>query len=203
MDISTGRTVDKILEDLGDSFVVQERIICHDSISKLYPKSVNTFRIMTYRWKNEVKYLPIIMRIGKGGSNVDNAHAGGIFIAIDDDGTMHDWATTEFDVKYFEHPDTHIVFKDYKVPLIKNVIEAARKLHATIPQLGVINWDFTLNREGNPVLIEANINGGSIWLFELAHGCGAFKNDTEEILKWMRKMKGLKPEERINHYFGN
>ncbi len=33
-----------------------------------------------------------------------------------------------------------------------------------IPQLGSYNWDFTLDGAGIPVLIEVNVNGGSIWL---------------------------------------
>lgn len=202
IDLSTGKKVDEIIEALGDSFVIQRRIQCHDSISKIHSSSVNTFRIMTYRWREEIKHLPIIMRIGKGGSKVDNAHAGGIFVAIDDDGTMHEWAVTEFNDKYSEHPDTHIVFKNHTIPMVKDIIASANNMHATIPQLGAINWDFTINKDGQPVLIEANINGGSIWLFELAHGCGAFKEDTAEVLLWMKKMRKLKPKDREKHYFG-
>lgn len=202
-DVQTGKTINEILLCLGDSFVIQERIRCHESISQIYAESVNTFRIMTYRWKNEIKHLPIIMRLGKGGACVDNAHAGGIFIAIEDGGELHECAVTEFNKKYYEHPDSHLVFAKHKIPLVKDVISAAHKFHDAIPQLGVINWDFTIDQKGTPILIEANINGGSIWLFELAHGCGAFGEDTGEILQWLRKMKKLNREEQKRHLFGN
>lgn len=199
----TRKSIEEILVSLGNSVVVQERIKCHDSIAKIYSGSVNTFRIMTYRWKDKIKHVPVIMRIGKGGACVDNAHAGGIFIAVEDNGTLHEWATTEFNEKFTEHPDTHLVFAGYQIELVKDVITAAHRMHEMIPQLGAINWDFTLDEAGNPVLIEANINGGSVWLFQMAHGCGAFGEDTAEVLRWLHKVKKMSRNEREWHLFGN
>ena len=42
----------------------------------------------------------------------------------------------------------------YKIENFERLISAAEKMHYAIPQIGVINWDFTLNEEGEPVLIE-------------------------------------------------
>lgn len=199
----TSKSAEEIFVSLGTSFVIQERIQCHDSIAKIYSGSVNTFRIMTYRWKDKIKHLPVIMRIGKGGACVDNAHAGGVFIAIEDDGTLHEWATTEFDDKFTEHPDSHLVFAGYQIPLVKDVIAAAYRMHNMIPQVGAINWDFSINEEGKPILIEVNINGGSVWLFQMAHGRGAFGDETAEVLQWLRKVKKMNRKEREQHLFGN
>lgn len=199
----TSKSVEEIFASLGTSFVIQERIQCHDSIAQIYSGSVNTFRIMTYRWKDKIKHLPVIMRIGKGGACVDNAHAGGVFIAVEDDGTLHEWATTEFNDKFIEHPDSHLVFAGYQIPLVKDVIAAAYRMHNMIPQVGAINWDFSINEEGKPILIEANINGGSVWLFQMAHGRGAFGDETAEVLQWLRKVKKMNRKEREQHLFGN
>lgn len=49
----TSKSAEEIFVSLGTSFVIQERIQCHDSIAKIYSGSVNTFRIMTYRWKDK------------------------------------------------------------------------------------------------------------------------------------------------------
>lgn len=199
----TEKSIEDILASLGNSVVIQERVICHESVAKIYGGSVNTFRIMTYRWKDKIKHVPIIMRIGKGGACVDNAHAGGIFIAVDDDGKLNEWATTEFNKKFTEHPDTHLAFAGYQIELVKEVIIAAHRMHEMIPQLGAINWDFTLDEAGNPVLIEANINGGSVWLFQMAHGRGAFGEDTAEVLRWLHKVKNMRRNEREKYLFGN
>lgn len=201
-DSISSETVEDILVHGGDNFAIQERITCHESILKIYPDSVNTFRIMTYRWKNDIITCPVIMRIGQGGSNLDNAHAGGMFIALDNDGTMHDTAFTEFKDEFAIHPDTGLIYKDYKISLLPRVLKAAKEMHALIPQLGCINWDFTLDFNGIPVLIEANCFGAGVWLFEMAHGKGVFGDKTPEILRWLRLMKKTKASERKKFAFG-
>ena len=69
--------------------------------------------------------------------------------------------------------------------------------------LGVINWDFTINEAGEPLLIEANTRYGSIWLSQMAHGVGAFGAQTDEVLSWLKTMKRLSSSERREHLFGN
>ena len=48
------RTAEEVYNSLGTDFVVQEVAKCHSSISKIYAGSVNTLRIITYRWKEEI-----------------------------------------------------------------------------------------------------------------------------------------------------
>ncbi len=183
-------------------FVVQEVIKCHESIQQIYPKSVNTFRVISYLWKGQIEVMPIIIRIGKGGSFIDNAHAGGMFCAVNLDGSMGNHAVTEFNEHFLYHPDTHIKFVDHRISHIDKIIEAAKRLHMQIPQIGVVNWDFTINGEGDPVLIESNCHYGSVWLPQMAHGTGAFGDKTAEVLKWLRFMKYTKPQNRKNYVGG-
>ena len=183
------------------NFVVQELVVCHDSIRALYADSVNTFRVITYLWKGSIDAMPVIIRIGRGGKYLDNAHQGGMFCAVHENGNMGNIAVTEFSDKFTEHPDTHTVFASHRIEHIDKVIDAAKRTHSAIPQLGVINWDFTIDSEGNPVLIEANCKNGSVWLPQMAHGVGAFGDRTAEVLRWLRFMKKLKAHERV-HYVG-
>lgn len=125
-----------------------------------------------------------------------------MFIAVDDDGQLHENAMTEFNIQFAKHPDTGVVYKDVKLDLVPKVIAAAHRMHGSAPQLGVVNWDFTLDEDGEPVLIEANIMGGSVWLPQMAHGVGAFSERTEEVLRWMRFMKKLGAAERKKYAFG-
>lgn len=201
-DTKSGKTSGMLLKDLGKNFTIQERLVCHESIRKIYDGSVNTFRIMTYRWKNQIIVAPIIMRIGRGGSYLDNAHAGRMFIALSDDGTLHKTAFTEFKEEFVEHPDSKLKFEGYRIPLLPNVVDAVKRMHYSLPAIGVINWDMTLDESGQPVLIEANVNGGSIWLFQMAHGCGVFGERTPEILRWLHKMNETKYSDRAQYYFG-
>ena len=185
------------VRSLGSDYVIQERIICSDSIRKLHAESVNTFRVMTYIWGGKIEVAPLVMRIGQGDSVLDNAHAGGMFIAINNDGSLHDTAFTEFRQMFKEHPDSHIVFEGYKINNLDKVIDSAIKIHSAIPQIGVVNWDFTIDQNEDPVLIEANMIFGGIWLFQMAWGCGPFGEKTPEILQWMKKQKNTVRSKRL------
>lgn len=201
-DALTGKTVHETLAPLGENYVVQERLHCHSSLSKLYAGSVNTFRVITYRWKNEVLHMPAVLRIGRGGHYLDNAHAGGMFVGIADDGRLKNRAFTEFRDVFTAHPDTGVIYKGYQIELFSEVLAAAKRMCELLPQVGSVNWDFTLNEAGEPVLIEANLLGGGVWLSEMANGCGPFGERTEEVLRWMNAMRHLPASERHKYRYG-
>ena len=202
VDELSNKKLEEVFASFGNSFVVQERMKCHKSITDIYDGSVNTFRVISYRWREEICRMPVIMRIGSGGNYLDNAHAGGMFIAVDNDGTLHSTAFTEFKKEFNVHPDSGLTFEGHKIEGFEKVLAMVDRMHGAIPQIGVINWDFTINQEGEPVLIEANVNGGSIWLIEMAHGCGVFGDKTEEILQWLKLMNATPETERYRYAFG-
>ena len=154
-------------------------------VAVLYAGAVNTFRVITYLWNGEVFHVPLALRIGQGGSYLDNAHAGGMFIGVNDLGELNDEGFTEFGKRYKEHPDTHAVFKGYKLSFVPELIKTAKKLHLNAPQLGIISWDLTVDQNGEFVLIEANTRGQSVWFPQMANGTGAFGRNTEEILRYI------------------
>ena len=141
--------------------------------------------------------------MGRGGSCVDNGSAGGIFIAVDDDGTLHASAFDKYAHPFTEHPDTHTIFQGRKILFTEKVIAAAKKLHSQIPQVGMINWDFTIDQDGDAVLVEGNMfYGGGSRLMQMSHGRGIFGDNTTEILHWMRDTKKIKRVERIKCMYG-
>lgn len=202
VDRRTGLRIEKLFDDLGMDFSIQEPITCHPTIAALHPDSVNTLRVMTYRWREELRVLPMLMRIGCGKSAVDNAHAGGIFIGVTDQGVLAPSALTEFNERFTRHPDTGIEFGGYQIFGAEKVIEAAKRMHKTMPQVGIVSWDFTVGKDGKPLVIEANIKGGSIWLPQMANGVPGFDDATAGILRWLKFMNGKKPHERRDYKFG-
>ena len=197
------KTARQVLLSLKKNFTVQERIVCHEEIRRLYAGSVNTFRVLTYRWKSEVKVGSVIMRLGIGNAYVDNVHAGGLFIAVDEQGNLGEKAMRPDGESYLAHPDSGTVFQGYRIHGFGKVTEKAKRMHELVPQIGIIHWDFTLNEQGEPVLIEANTRGGGIWVFNAAHGKGPFGDDTEEILRWCRFMRKKAPHKRSEYRFGD
>lgn len=202
IDVLSKKSVRDILAGYGSDYVVQEKIICHPQVAKLHPCSCNTFRIVSYRWQDKFYTTPTVMRIGRKDSFLDNAHAGGMFVAVDEDGALHDTAFTEFHESFQVHPDTGIAFRGWRIDGFAGCVKAALKLHSFIPQIGVINWDFTLDRSGTPVLIEANTIDGGIWLLEMAHGQGPFGDRTAEILRWIAFMEKMPLSQRKAYRFG-
>lgn len=203
IDCISGLDIESIFDKLKKmDFTIQKRLKCHESIRKIYAESVNTLRVISYRWKDEIKFFPIIMRIGRNGNVLDNAHAGGMFIAVDKEGTLHEKAFTEFNDSFLKHPDTALVFSGYKIEGVPKVLSATKIMHTMIPQIGCVNWDFTVDESGEAVLIEANIQGGSVWLSEMAHGIGPFGEDTEEVLRWMQLMRKTPASDRYKYAFG-
>ena len=202
IDTISGESAEHIIDSYRDNFVIQKKIKCHEAIRTIYPDSVNTFRIITYRWKDDIFFMPVVMRIGSGGKVVDNVSSGGMFIGVDMDGQLHDTAFTEAFDKYKEHPDTKVKFAGCKIPNFEKMLSSAKTMHTFMPQMGCVNWDFTLNENGEAVLIEANIMGGSIDMLQISHGTGPFGERTAEVLRWIRQMKNIGVDEQKKFLFG-
>lgn len=194
--------IDDSLKSLGKEFVIQETISCDPSIKAVYPNAVNTFRIITYRWKDGFYFIPAAMRIGLGGAVVDNASSGGMFVSITDEGILQGNAVTFDNKKFSEHPDTHLVFEGHVINNFDKVREAALKMHTSLPQIGIVGWDFTVNEKGQPILIEANIGMVGYWFCQMALGIPAFGDRTAEVLQWIRKMKNIPYYKRSDYAFG-
>lgn len=180
----------EMFNSLGDNFVVQKRIIPHPDFSAFNSSSINTIRIMTYIVNGEIHHVPIAFRIGRKGKSVDNIHAGGLVVGVRDDGTLlpeaYELGYGDRTVKYLKHPDSNVVFDGYKLPYIQDVINSAYAVHRRLVNVGIVSWDFTVDSDNNPVLIEANIRGQSIWFPQIVHGKGAFGKYTKDIMDMIK-----------------
>ena len=194
---------DLLLKNLGEEFVIQEVVKCEESIANIYPKSVNTFRVITYRWKDTFQQMPVFMRIGQGGAVVDNGASGGMFVGINADGRLADKAVMPYNTCILSHPDTGFVFKGHVIKGFSAVCEASIRMHQLIPQVGLVYWDFTIDVDGNPVLIECNVFNGTIYAIQMTLGVPAFGDKTAEVLQWIRKMKHTPYSKRVDYAFGN
>lgn len=185
------KTVDEdcltnLLQGQGNDYIIQERIIQHPKYSVFNPSSINTIRIMTFIVENSIHHVPLAFRIGRATKNVDNIHAGGLVVGVEDNGRLLPYAYElgygDKAIKYTEHPDSKVKFADYELPFIQEIINSAYKVHGRYPHIGIISWDYTVDEKGNVVLIEANIMGQSIWIPQMIHGKGAFGQYTRAML---------------------
>ena len=141
-------------------WIIQKGLEQDSQLSRIYPHSVNTFRVATENKSGKVRILGSTLRMGREGSELDNGTQGGILVSIDlESGEISDHATSET-CEYFKyHPDTQFHFSSYKIDRWRDVydfvLESARKL----PQFTYLGWDIAL-AEDYPVAIETNLNFG-------------------------------------------
>lgn len=179
-----------VFAESGKDFIIQELIIPHKDFAVYNPSSINTIRITTYILNGKIYHFPLCFRIGRSGKSVDNIHAGGLGIGVNDNGSLLEYA---YDLgwgdsvkKLKAHPDTGVVFADQTLPCMSKIIEAANELQGRFPHTKIISWDFTVNDKNEPVLIEANIRGQAVWFPQMIHGKSVFGDNTAEILTMIR-----------------
>ena len=193
------KLVNELFDEYKSNFVVQKLLHNHASIKAVAPDSLNTFRIMTYHIDGEIHNTNAIMRFGTGGSRVDNASSGGYLIGVMPDGTLLKEAMTDAcrTDKITAHPDSGLTFEGHKIEGFEKVVESAKKMHAYLPLLGIIDWDFTIDENGDPVLVEINVrNGGGVQMIQWCHGTALFGDDTAKVLQFLQKAEKMKDSER-------
>lgn len=115
VDIRTGTEIGEVLKQFGNNWVIQELVEQSIMLNKINPTSVNTFRVITYYCNAQVYSCPVALRMGRSNADKDNIHYGGLTIGVNSDGTLKDTAFSEYGERFSEHPDTHVIFKNYRV----------------------------------------------------------------------------------------
>ena len=177
-------TIEKLLDMYNTNYLIQAAIQQHPEMAKLNPTSLNTIRVMTYWSKNGVVVLYAVVRMGRTGSVIDNASAGGLYCGVKNDGRLKEHAYTLTPFSRYEKSDTGIIFKDFRIPMYQELKEKAIELHQQLPYSKFIGWDLSINNNNEIELVEINANGPG--LFQGATG-PAFGDYTEEILEYCRE----------------
>lgn len=191
---SSGRDVkvldpqkDDILNEInsfGDNFVIQELVKQHPDLIKLNESSLNTFRVMTYICDGRIFLCPLALRMGRSGADRDNIHYGGLSIGVNQNGTLKKCAFTEYGEKFYAHPDSQVIFENYRIFGINDRIKVvAKELHEQLPYLGILSWDLSIDADGNVVLIEVNTTGQSAWFCQMVNGEPLFGDNTAKMLQ--------------------
>ena len=171
----------ELLNDRSNDYIFQEYICQHRDLQSFHPKSVNTIRIITYLRENgEVVILSSVLRMGSNDSFVDNVSSGGCTCGIEDDGRLKPIGYSNELYKIKAHPNGE-TFIGKVVPSFKEVQSNATALHYSFPYFAILAWDFAIDENGKPVLIEVNMKNASIDFMQLNNG-PLFGEYTEEVL---------------------
>ncbi|MBO6057622.1 MAG: hypothetical protein J6P64_05340 [Bacteroidales bacterium] len=145
----------KTFDSRKKNFLVQEIIEQSDDIAFFNPSSLNTIRLETLYFKGKSTVVFRMLRHGVKGMRLDNLSSGGIGVGIREDGTLSLACFDDINGII----DTHYSGKKYsecKIPNFSTLCDTACRLHYYVSQVGFIGWDFALDKNNEPVLIEAN-----------------------------------------------
>ncbi len=139
--------------------LVEEVLVNHNVLHALHPASLNTCRFITIREHDGgFRVLRAVMRMGVGGSTVDNWCHGGLAVEIKPDGCLAEFAQYEDyaipDTRF--HPDSGIVFQEVKIPYYSEAVELALEAHRLCRAMKSVGWDIAITKNG-PVLVEGNV----------------------------------------------
>jgi hypothetical protein len=139
--------------------LVEEVLVQHPEMARLYPGSVNSLRVVTYLDPDgEVHVLAGVLKIGNGGV-IDNFSNGGMYTMLDERGRALHAASDEEGHPFEVHPVTGVTITGYQVPLYDEVLALVDVLARRVPALPYIGWDIAITPE-RPVVIEGNHNTG-------------------------------------------
>ncbi|MBQ6067970.1 MAG: hypothetical protein IJK84_00565 [Bacteroidales bacterium] len=181
-----GESIEQLFSRYRQNFIIQEYVHQHDEMSRLNPSSLNTLRVLTYRDSTQVYALYAIARIGRMGEPIDNLSSGGIFADVDlHTGRIRKCGYGAPSENNISKTDSGTQLNDFSIPSFPQVISLAKELHLRLPYFNLIGWDFAVDNQGRPLMIEWN-RSPDIYS-QTAHG-PAFGDMTDEILQRVRTL---------------
>ena len=164
LSLSCGKGVEKIKvsdyepEELYNHLIKTERFLVEDvaeqnkEISKIYPESVNTVRIVTLN----KKVVAAFIRFGNLGNVVDNFNHDGMVTTINIETGIVEYPALDKKKNIYEiHPYTNEKIIGLKIPMWDKVKELCIEACNVTPEIGYIGWDVCVG-EKEPCLIEGN-----------------------------------------------
>ena len=129
-------------------YIIQEYIHQHPYLANFNPDSVNTFRITTLLYKGKIHTLPSVLYIGRPHKIASNDNS--FRIGIDENGVLRDFITDSKGGAIHNLPNCTQPY-DPQIPHFGDVLDMAKDMHARIPHLGLISWEFSLDAHNNQI----------------------------------------------------
>lgn len=183
------------------NYLISEFFHQSDFMQKFNPSSVNTIRMATYRdRKGVVHVLRTIVRMGGKNAEVDNAHAGGVFCGVDENGYLGNYVCDWLGNTDKIHNGIDFSKEKLQIPGFDAVKEFAMETHKYIIHHDLLALDIVLDKCNRPHLLEINCEGFSGWLFQFTSGT-VFREYTDEIFEYCyKKRNNLSIKIALNYY---
>lgn len=173
--------VNKVLK--RKDIIVQSFIKQNGIYAKFNPSSVNTVRVFSFLWNNEVHILTNYFRVGNDRKDFVECHT--YIFNIENDGTL---TTTindhDFKRKIVTNHKYKVLTDEIKLPGIDAMVDIVKREHRRLKYFALIGWDFAFDIDDNPVLLEINTHWPAIDHIQMLNG-PAFGELTDEVMKYV------------------
>lgn len=186
------KDVDSSLRELLSPIDIEfeEVVKQNDFLAQFNPDSVNTLRFVTLNINRRCTVLSTFLRMGAKGSFVDNLSGGqGVLVGINVTGALNDFGVDKKFEKKYKSP-TGVKFSGIKIPDFDRIKQQIIEFHKKIPFANLIGWDVTIDTEGNPVVIEINLDSAVIEAHQVFNG-PIFGDRLNEVKEYIEKRKPL------------
>ena len=162
----------------------------NDFLAQFNPDSVNTLRFVTLNINRKCTVLSTFLRMGAKGSCVDNLNGGnGVLVGVNSNGVLNDFGVDKNFEKKYESP-TGVKFLNVSIPDFDRIKQQIIEFHKKIPFANLIGWDVTIDTEGNPIVIEVNLDTAVIEAHQVFNG-PIFGDRLDEVREYIEKRKPL------------
>ncbi len=155
-------SLEELTSRITQRYIFQERISQHETLSALHPASVNTLRLITARKGGGIQLFTSVLRVGVGGTYVDNWSEGSIMVKVNPE-TEETVPPAIFKAgpkcTVERHPDTGIDFDGYPIPHFQESVESVRRAHNDLGYFHTLGWDIVITPDG-PCILECNESWG-------------------------------------------
>lgn len=151
--------------------VIQSWVQQHPLLEQVTPDASATYRLVTVReLDGTIGMRGGIVKFGKPGDGIVSGASKLMVGVVDDVGTLadvghdHDWRACTV------HPDSHVPVTGWVLPQYPAAVRLCTDLHATVPHLGAVGWDVTVDDESRVRILEWNAGHIGVSYSEAAIG---------------------------------
>jgi hypothetical protein len=154
-----GQLLSDVRSQNGDGLLIEEYLRQHPDVAALSKASVNSVRLWVLLGKDDRVRFPLaFLRMGRGGSLVDNRSRGGLVAPVDVASGRLSAALDGFPSRkeFDEHPDTGAAIAGRVLPFWPLALEVAERAVRTFPGIRFAGIDLAFSETG-PVVLELNV----------------------------------------------
>ncbi len=179
----------KVFEDFKANFVIQEPFIQSELMNSFNKSSVNIVRIITLYINETVYSVSSALRVGGEGEVCDNTTTkdgkGMVIIGINKNGLLKEKAYYS-NGTYITKLPNGIEFSGTPIPNYDKMERIAKSAHKKLPHFKFIGWDFILDENSEPAVMEYNIKGPGVIYYQFVNG-PLFGEYTKDLIEWLKK----------------